>query len=473
MASRQKILLVQPNFARLGKHARYSISPPLGLVYIAAALEKNGIAVEILDANVLDLSVDEVVRKAIDIKATIVGVGILISGYKYSTEIAQKLPKTILSVAGGAYASGSPEKILQDGFNVAVKGGGEQAMLELALGKNMDEIPGIYYWKNGQIVHNPPRPQVNLRATSLPLPARHLLINNGVNKPYRLEGTMYFPWAPIFTSIGCPYHCYWCSKQVFEKFSPRTPQDVVAEIRELVEKYQVKEIDVYDDCFNADVQRAEEILDLIIKGKLDIKLRFVNGIRANNVTRPFMDKMKKAGCIEVAFGIESGDQGILDKIPKMISLDEIRNAVKCSKGAGILTVGFFILGLRGDNEKTMQKTVDFAKEIGVDVAFFSILTPYPGTPLWDLIEKEGKFLIKDFDELHHSNGKMTFSHPDFPSAALVEKMYKKAHRDFYFSLKYIIKRILALRSWRQLALSFRGLSNIIYTQTRHKTTSTK
>lgn len=466
MASPQKILLVQPNFAQRGKYARFSISPPLGLVYIAGVLEKNGIAVEILDANVLNLDADEVVRQAIDVKATIVGVGILISGYKYSTEIAQKLPKTILSVAGGAYASGSPEKILQDGFDVAVKGGGEQAMLELALGKNMKEIAGIYYWQDGKIVHNPPRPQDNLRSVPLLSPARHLLINNGVNKPYRLEGTMYFPWAPIFTSIGCPYHCYWCSKQVFEKFSPRAPRDVFAEIKELVEKYRVKEIDVYDDCFNADVERAEEILDLIIKGDLNVKLRFVNGIRANNITRAFMDKMKKAGCIEVAFGIESGDQEILDKIPKMISLDEIRKAVKYSKEAGILTVGFFVLGLRGDNEKTMRKTIDFAKEIDIDVAFFSILTPYPGTPLWDLIEKEGKFLIKDFDELHHSSGKMTFSHPEFPSAVLVEKMYKKAHRDFYFSLKYIIGRVLAIRNWRQLALSFRGLSNIIYTQTR-------
>ena len=461
----QKVLLVQPNFRQKGKHARFSISPPLGLAYIAGVLEKNGIPVEILDANVLNLTADDVVRRAIAAKAAIVGVGILISGYKYSAEIAQKLPKNILSVAGGAYASGAPEQLLKDGFNISVKGPGERPMLEIVLGKDFEKIPGIYYWKDKKIVHNAPEP-FNSQAISLPLPARHLLINNGVNKPYRLEGTMYFPWSPIFTSIGCPYQCYWCSKQVFERFVPRPAEDVVAEICQLVKKYKVKEIDVYDDCFNANLARAEKILDSIIEKKLNIKLRFVNGIRANMVNRPFMAKMKKAGCIEVAYGIESGDQEVLDKIPKIILLEEIRKAVEYSKEAGIFTVGFFILGLRGDNEKTMQKTIDFAKEIGVDAAFFSILTPYPGTPLWQLIEKEGKFLINDFDDLHHSNGKMMFEHPDFPNPALVEKMYKKAHRDFYFAPKYLFKRLIALRNWRELALSIRGLSNIIYTQTR-------
>lgn len=466
MTPNQKVLLVQPNYRQKGKHTRFSISPPLGLAYIAGLLEKNGIAVEILDANILNLGVDDVVRRAQNTKATIVGVGILISGYKYSTEIAQKLPKDILSVAGGAYASGAPEKVLQDGFDIAVKGAGEEAMLEIALGKDIDKISEIYYWKDKKIFHTPPQAPKNLTARPSPWPARHLLINNGVNKPYRLEGTMYFPWAPIFTSIGCPYHCYWCSKQVFDRFLPRSAEDVLAEICQLVEKYQVKEIDIYDDCFNADLARAEKILDLIIEKKLNIKLRFVNGIRANLVNRSFMGKMKKAGCIEVAYGIESGDQDVLDKIPKIVLLEEIRKAVKYSKEAGIFTVGFFILGLRGDNEKTMQKTIDFAKEIEVDAAFFSILTPYPGTHLWDLIEKDGKFLIKDFDDLHHSSGKMTFCHPDFPPASLVEKMYRKAHREFYFSPKYIFKRLLALRNWRQLALSIRGLSNIIYTQTR-------
>ncbi|NQS90372.1 radical SAM protein [Patescibacteria group bacterium] len=458
-----KVLLVQPNYQER-KFSKDSISPPLGLAYIASVLEKNGIDVEILDANVLNLDADDVVQRAISTGATVIGVGILMGGYKYSIEIAQKLPKNILSVAGGAYASSAPEKVLQNGFDIAVKGRGEYVILEIALGKPLKDIPGIFYWENNKIVIASPRLFENFKSAPLLRPARHLLISNGVNKPYRLVGTMYFPWSPIFTSIGCPYQCYWCSKQVFNRFLPREPKEVIVEIDELVKKYKVKEIDIYDDCFNADIQRAEKILDLIIENKLNVKLRFVNGIRVNGITRPFMEKMKKAGCIEVAYGIESGDQEVLDRIPKMVLLEEIRRAIKYTKEAGILTVGFFILGLQGDNKKTMQKTIDFAKEIGVDVAFFSILTPYPGTRLWNLIEKEGKFLIRDFDDLYHNSGKMAFSHPDFPSADLVEKIYKKAYRDFYFSPKYIVKHLLALRSWRQLTLNLRGFSSIIYTQ---------
>lgn len=459
-----KVLLVQPNYAQGRSYTKYSVTPPLGLCYIAGLLEEKGVGVEILDANALNLSIDDVLRHAAETKPAVVGISVLMGGYKYATEIAKKLPKDILSVAGGAYASALPEKILQDGFKIAVKGRGEYIMLEIASGKELKDIAGIFYRLGGTISANPPRPFENLKSAPLPKPARHLLVNNGVNKPYRLAGTLYFPWAPVFTSIGCPYQCYWCSKQVFDRFMPREPEDVVSEIKELVEKYEVKEIDVYDDCFNANLERAEKILDLIIKENLNVKLRFPNGIRANMVNRAFMEKMKKAGCIEVAYGIESGNQDVLNKIPKVIFLEEIRKAVEYTRKAKILTVGFFILGLRGDNEKTMQETINFAKELAVDVAFFSILTPYPGTPLWSLIEKEGKFLIKDYDDLHQSRGKMSFLHPDFPPPALTEKMQKRAYRSFYFSPQYLLKRLIRLKNWEQLALNIRGLPEIIKTQ---------
>ena len=455
-----KVLLVQPNYSQQKKYTRYSISPPLGLAYIAATLEKNGICVEILDANALNLSVQDVVRKVKEIQADIVGVSILMTGYKYGVEIARKIPKNILSVCGGAYPSSVPEQIIKDGFDIAVKGRGEQPMLDLALGKKIEDIPGIYYQKDKKINHNPPHAANNLKSDPLPLPARHLLINNGVNLPYQLAGTMHFPWSPIFTSIGCPYQCYYCSKQVFDRFMPRSPEDIFNEIEFLVKQYQVKEIDVYDDCFNADANRAEKILDLIIESGLNIKLRFPNGIRANNVNELFIKKMKKAGCVEIAYGIESGNQGILDKIPKALLLEDVRKAVQYTKKENILTIGFFILGLRGDNEKSMQETIDFAKELSVDVPFFSILTPYPGTPLWKTIEEKGEFLIEDYDDLHQSSGKMIFSHPDFPSPELVEKMYKKAYREIYFSFKYIFQTMSKL-TWKQFVLGIRGLPSII------------
>jgi len=455
-----RVLLIQPNYSQQQKYTVYSVSPPLGLAYIAATLEKNEINVEILDTNALNLNVQDVIQKAKDIQADIVGVSILMTGYKYGVEIAQKLPKNILSVCGGAYPSSVPEQILEDGFDVAVKGRGEQPMLDLALGQKIDDIPGVYYWKNNKIHHNPPHTIKDLESDPLPLPARHLLINNGVNLPYRLAGTTYFPWAPIFTSIGCPYQCYYCSKQVFNKFMPRSPKDIFNEIDLLVKKYKVKEIDVYDDCFNADVKRAEKILDLIIESNLDIKIRFPNGIRANNVNELFIEKMKKAGCIEIAYGIESGNQEVLNKIPKALLLEDVRKAVQYTKKENILTIGFFILGLRGDSKKSMQETIDFAKEINVDVPFFSILTPYPGTPLWKTIEEKGKFLIEDYDDLHQSSGKMIFHHPDFPLPSLVEKMYKKAYRQIYFSPKYILQYISKL-TWKQFLLGIKGLPSVI------------
>jgi len=459
-----KVLLVQPNFYSKKKGLEHSGSPPLGLLYIAGLLEENSIDVEILDANATNRDIEFVIQYALETKATVVGVSIMMIGYNFGVEIAQRLPNYVLSVAGGAYASTLPEEVLKDGFDISVKGRGEYTMLDILSNDKIEAINGISYWKGGETVHNPPRRMKSFKDEPLPKPARHLLVNNGVDKPYQLAGTMYYPWSPVFSSIGCPYQCYYCSKQVFDRFLSRDPEDVVEEIRCLVENYKVREIVFFDDCFNASIERAERILDLIIASNMEIKLRFPNGIRANNVTQKLIRKMKKAGCIAISYGIESGEQSILDKIPKKVKLEEIRKAVKYTKEAGILTIGFFILGLLGDTKETMQKTIDFAKELELDVAFFSILTPYRGTRIHDFIKEKGTFHATNLDDMHQSVGKMLFSHPDFPSVDLVEKMHKKAYREMYLNPKYICRRFLALKNWKGVILNIKGFLGFIKTQ---------
>jgi radical SAM superfamily enzyme YgiQ (UPF0313 family) len=178
--------------------------------------------------------------------------------------------------------------------------------------------------------------------------------------------------------------------------------------------------------------------------------------------------MKAAGCYYLAYGIESGSQEVLDIIPKKIKLDEIREAVRLAKKYNIEVTGFFMLGLIGDTPASMRKTIDFAKELDVDIAQFTICTPYPGTRLWDMVQKEGKLLTKNFSELHHTAGKARFIHPRAPLPEEVEQAYIQAHREFYFRPKYVIKKILAIRSLNQVKMMLRGLTAIMKINTQKR-----
>jgi len=421
----KNILLVQPNFRHTKETGIWMANPPLGLCYIAAVLRENKIKVEILDANALNLSPADVAKKSDGFE--VIGVSGMTPAHGFIKELSKLLPKNILKIAGGPHAAGFPEKLLAVGYDIVVRGEGEYAILEIMKGKDLRQVNGISYRKKGHIYHNADRELIN--PNILPLPARNLIPSNGVDLPYIGMGVQYRPWSPIFTSRGCPFDCYFCNKKIFGKcFRPRKPENVIIEIETLVRKYGVKEIDIYDDCFNLDLTRAEKILDMIIERKLDIKIRFSNGIRADRVTPSFLRKLKKAGCIYIAYGIESGNQEVLDKLGKNLKLEKVRETVKLTKKAGIPVTGFFVLGLLGDTRESIQQTIDFAKELDVDIAQFTIATPYPATRFHDFVRENGHFLTDIWETVYPSSGKMIYTYPETASPRVVEMMYMKAFR---------------------------------------------
>lgn len=457
---KEKVLLVQPNYRHQRESGAWGFNPPLGLAYIAAVLEENDIKVEIIDANVLDLSPSQVVDYAVDFHASIVGVSMLTPAHNYGVSVAQRLPDDILSVAGGPHTTGIPKELLKDGFDVVVRGEGELTMLELAQEKDLSEIHGISYLDGEKIYHNPPRPPID--PDTLPFPARHLLESNGVDTPYYSANTKYRPWADILTSRGCPYSCYYCNKNIFgHKIRYRSVENVVSEIEFLKEEYGIKEISICDDNFNFNLERAEKILDQIIEKDLDIHIRCHNGLRVDKITKEFLNKMKRAGGCYIAFGIESGNQAVLDKIPKGTTIEQIKKAVTLTKKAGIETCGYFIFGLIGDSKESMKETLDLAIELDLDVTSFHIATPYPGTRLWDTIKRDGELFTASWDDYHHTAGKMMFTYPGTADPETVEKMYRKAYSSFYFRPKYVFKRVLKIRSLNQIKTMFRGLIAIL------------
>ncbi|MEM2974215.1 MAG: radical SAM protein [Candidatus Micrarchaeia archaeon] len=449
------VLLVQPNYRSQRATGAWSINPPLGLCYIAAVLEKNKIPVKILDANALNLTPEEAVQHTSGFD--IVGVSIMTPAYDWAIKFVKLISPSKLKVAGGPHATGWPEGTLKDGFDVVVIGEGEYTMLEIAQGKKLENIQGIAYIDK-DIHFNKPRPPLD--PNTLPFPARHLLMANGTDVPYVSAATYYRPWAPIFTSRGCPYACYYCNKKVFgQGWRPRSPENVVEEIEQLV-KAGVKEIAIYDDCFNMDIKRAEKILDMIIERNIKVYLRLTNGIRVDRVTDSLMSKLKRAGCIYVAFGVESGNQSVLDKIPKGITLDQVRNAVSLAKKYHISCCGFFMFGLLGDTRQTMKETIDFALELDPDMASFNIATPYPGTQMYEIIKREGKLLVNDWNIFHHTSGRMVFTHPDVAKPEEVEAAYRNAIKSFYLRPKYVIRRLTRIRNLTDIKFIWRGLRAI-------------
>lgn len=458
-----KVLLIQPNYYYQRKSGAWGINPPIGIAYVAAVLEQNNIDVQILDANALNLSPQQVVNHIKKINPTIIGLSILTPAHQYCVDVIKNIPQNILTVTGGNQATALPEELLRQGFKVVVLGEGEYTMLEIAQGKSLDDIKGIAYLKkNNEVQINPPRPPLDVN--KLPFPARHLLPSNGVDLPYKSANTQYFPWTGIFTSRGCPYNCYYCFKKTFGyTVRSRSVKNVIDEILFLKKNYNIKELDIYDDLFNFDLERAEKILDEIIERKLDLYIRCSNGLRVDKITPRFIEKLKKAGCGYIAFGIESGDQEILNKIPKQVTIEQIKEAVRLTKKAGITVAGFFIFGLLGDTKESMEKTLNIAKELDLDLASFTIATPYPGTRLWNSVKEKGKISLTKWGDFHHSTGKMMFSYPGVASSEEVEEMYRRAYREFYFRPSYILRQISRIRSFSQIKNMFLGLISILKT----------
>lgn len=460
----KKVLLIQPNY-QIKKDAKlWACNPPLGLLYLAAVLEKEEIPVEIVDANLKNLSARKTASLIKRKGRKYVGFSILTPAADWCTQVVRQLPQSIIKIAGGPHASAMPENLLKSGFDIVVIGEGEGALAKIAKGEKFGNIRGIAYRRKKRILHNPP--QLPLDLNKLPLPARHLVEKGGTDRPYLASGTRYFPWAPIITSRGCPFDCYFCSKKIFgHKFRARNPEDVLAEIDFLVNKYQIKEIDFYDDCFNLDIKRAEMIMDLIDRRGYKLHLRFNNGIRADRITKRLLLKMKKAGTDYIAYGIESGDQQILKLIPKREGLKQTRKAVRLTHEVGIPVAGFFIFGLIGDTKETMQKTINFAKSLPLDWAFFNIATPYPGTRMEEMIQQRGgKIFLTPWKDFHNVSGKMHYFLPDMASPVEVEEMYRRAYLSFYFRPEYIVKHIPDLSSLSLLPLIYRGLRKILYSQ---------
>ena len=458
-----KILLVNP------PQATQYPQPPLGLAMVAAVLEKIGYLVKILDLPVLGFSENSLSTIIRQEKPDIVGVTAMTPTINSAVSIVEKVKEcdsNITVVLGGAHATILPEETLKSvpEIDVIVRGEGEQTILELVkvldeISGDIDQVSGITYREGASIKSTPLRPPI-LELDALPFPAFHLL----PMRKYRLHPPFgrRSPVMPIITSRGCPYRCVFCSKSVFgKKYRSNSPAYVVDEIRFLNEKFGVKEIKFYDDVFTLDRKRVVALCMQLKEQGIDIP--WTCETRVNLIDSELLGVMKDAGCYMIEYGVESGNQRVLNSLKKDITLAQTIKAFELTHEAGIETVAYFMMGSPQETSETIQETVEFAKKLDPDFVQFSIATPYPGTELYSLALEDGQVPEK-WDEYVYAELK-SVDNPGFGTKTLsreeLRAWNKKAYTSFYLRWRYVWKRFRKMTSLGDLKTNLSGLRMVI------------
>jgi radical SAM superfamily enzyme YgiQ (UPF0313 family) len=430
---KQHVTLVNPPYPT--KPHQHSPFPPLGLGYLAAVLEKNRYEVDVIDCQVLKLSYEEFKNEISKRQPTIVGTTSSTRTYKSAlrvTKIAKEVHPNCLTVLGGPHVTFWDREALHEcpSLDIVVRKEGENTLLELVqrleAGESYYDVIGITCRKEKEIIRNPDRPYIE-SLDELPFPARHLWPLERIRK---IEDIFY-----LTTSRGCVYWCDFCAavRMFGRRYRMRSPKNVVDELEFLHKTYGATRFTFCDDAFTVDPSKTEEICSEIRNRKL--KIIWNCGTRVDMVTKELLLKMKEAGCVSVWFGVESGSQQVLNAMNKGISTAQAVRALNWVRQLGLKPVPNVLLGFPGETKETAWRTIKFAEKISPEqVAMINIATPLPGTPMYDLVKKNGWLRITDFDKYDCTTP--IFETPTLSMKELGE-IYEQAFQSFYLRPTYI------------------------------------
>ncbi len=436
------VMLINPYDENAVKNGLGFITPPLNLMYLASSLENASFSVKIVDDDLLQMGYEKVSQLAAKLNPQIIAITATTStiktALKYMKLIKKLLPNS-LYVIGGPHPTFMPQEVLNESvLDVVVLGEGEETLVDLTskyIDKNsldLGDIRGIAYQDlyHGNIKFTQPRPLIE-DLDSLPLPARHLI-------PFESYGISKDQSGGMITSRGCVFACGYCSSSLImgKKFRSRSPENVVDEIEELLYKYKIRDIAFMDDTFMLNKRRANDIAQEIEDRNLDVS--FVASSRVDMVDYNLLKKLKRSGMSTLYYGVESGSQRILNLMKKGITLKQAEDAVCSAKDAGLNVLTSFILGYPGETADDINKTIDFSIKLNPDYSQFSILTPFPGTPIYHELNKNGLISTSNWEEY-------TVLEPilEYEKMGLTKGMVKRklieAYLKFYARPSYLLK----------------------------------
>ncbi|MBU1881762.1 B12-binding domain-containing radical SAM protein [bacterium] len=447
-----KILLLRPN------SGIPVAPPPIGLMYLAGYLRKMrpGLdEISILDGRSelpTDNQVADVIREK---QPDLVGITAFsmeqAAAHRYA-KLAKAHSPDCTTIIGGPYGTSDYNAALEDeSLDFTARGEGEitfHHLIEtLENGNNIDKLRGIAYRNNSNIVAGS-MPELHDNIDEIPYPAWDmidLVSYFHFGKVRRLTNPIQMRerGISIFSTRGCPYQCTYCHNVFGKKLRKRSVENVLGELKWLVDEFRVNEIEFIDDVFNLDRDRAKAICDGIVENSWDLKMSFPNGLRADQMDEELVDKMKAAGTYRINYAVESGTPRVQKMIKKNLELDRAMEIINYTASRGISTGGFFMLGFRDETEEEAWSTINFAMQSKLHTASFFILTPFPNTPMY----QEALDLGYNMDGMFSDYGAISTNLSKMTNEQL-ETLRKLAFRKFYFDPKRILSIFITTpRKW--------------------------
>ena len=450
------------------KHKAGGQTPPTGLALLAAIMREKGYKVGLIDCPALDISYEDTAKQIQEKKPRFVGLTAatvsIINAQKLSILLKQSAPETKI-IIGGPHITAVPQETvdrLGSFFDYAVIGEGDMTLPELIYSldnkKPLSSVKGIGYFNDKEkkiITVTPPR-EIMTDLDSLPFPAWDLLPDLSKYYTPPAHTVKKFPAAILVPSRGCPNQCTFCDKKVFgSRIRSYSADYVLRMMKHLKERYGIKEIQFRDDNFLVFKTMVTELCNKIIEGKLDIVWSCTG--RVDIANEDYLNLLKKAGCWQIWYGIESGSDKVLATIRKKTNVEMITKAIRLTKKAGISPCGFFMIGLPSETEEDIKKTINLLLKLPIDEFHIGHLVPLPGSEIYNTAEQYGKF-NNDWEKM---NGwKTLFTPKDMTNEKLVYYS-NMAFRKFYFRPRIVFNYIKRLRSPRSIKVYFTALLGLL------------
>ncbi|TFG00630.1 MAG: B12-binding domain-containing radical SAM protein [Promethearchaeota archaeon] len=429
----QRVVLVYPNFIT-GSITDKITLPALGLETIAANILDLA-DVKIINAKVRNLSLAQLMEEIYMFDPDIVGISCCFTiGIDFSLKVAQESKKQgYLTVLGGWHPNFVPSDLLKYHFvDIVVRGEGEITFRDIIQGKELEDIEGISYKKEGTIINNPDRPLIDDLDT-LPIPARDLRHKDSQFQMF------YMPVDAIETSRGCPHRCTFCNIHLFYRgtYRMKSPKRVIEELKiiENEKESALQSVFIVDDNFTSNMKRVEKICDLIIEE--GIELDFMCQSRMDVIRRypRIIQKMSNAGFWAFFCGIESFNQDSLDNIHKRVQLKDIIESIKILHKNNIVIVGSMLVGSRlEEKEKDTETMIQIVKNLSIDFPIYSIMTPLPGTKFRELLVENKYTLSNKWNDYNFTTATNRLKNL---SKEKLEALLFKAYHNGYFKKNWM------------------------------------
>lgn len=429
-------------------HDNFGVLPSLSLGYVAAIFEREGWECRYFDIIPHGYTSDTLVQAVHSFKPDLLCFTVYTYHFHENRYWIKLLREAtgVPTLIGGVHISLYPEETfayreLDYGLIGEAESNLPQFIQAFINQSGWEDVPGLI-WRDGEKLIINKKPELPVEIDSCPYPARHLW---PINKYYTFVSSRR-NFTPMITSRGCPFRCIFC-EQGSKRFRPHSPEYVVGEIEECVNKFGVKEIDMFDSSISVNKKRIFEISELM--QKRNIKVHWSARSRVDTVNYDVLKAMHDCGCYRIYFGIESGDEDVLRRLKKRTNLDLIRQTIEDCRKIGIETLGFFMIGSPGDTLETVEKTLKFSLKLNLDFAQYNGVRALPGTELYEMVlPEQGEDFWREYikDE----------TKSDFAARAQcnltqkeINKLLRKCYLSFYFRPKYIWKKLKKLQNWEE------------------------